>query len=44
MDAKKIADEVGNKLVNKDVNYVETIEEFRKKGEEALEKIINEIS
>ncbi len=44
MDAKKIADEVGNKLVNRDVNYVEAIEEFRKKGEEALEKIINEIS
>ncbi len=43
MDAKKIADEVGERLVNRSVDYVSTIEEFRKKGEEALERIIAEI-
>lgn len=43
MDSKKIADEVGNRLNNRDVDYVSTIEEFRKKGEEALEKIIGEL-
>ncbi len=43
MDAKRIADEVGTKLANKNVNYVDSISEFRKKGEEALEKIIAEL-
>ncbi|MBR6253777.1 MAG: polysaccharide pyruvyl transferase CsaB [Clostridia bacterium] len=44
IDSKRIADEVGNMLLNKDVNYVEKIKEFKQKGEEALEKIIAELS
>lgn len=43
MDAKTIADEVGKRLVDKDVDYVEKIQEFRQKGEEALERIIGEL-
>ncbi len=43
IDSKKIADEVGNKLQNKECKYSEKIEEFRKAGEETLEKIINEL-
>ena len=44
MNSKVIADEVGNKLANKEVNYQDAIKEFREKGEEALEKIIDELS
>ena len=44
MDAKKIADEVGKRLANPEVDYQTSINEFRQKGEEMLEKIIEILS
>ncbi|MBR3281123.1 MAG: polysaccharide pyruvyl transferase CsaB [Clostridia bacterium] len=44
IDSKKIADEVGRLLQNKECNYEEKIKEFREAGEKTLEKIIEELS
>lgn len=44
MDAKTIADEVGNRLANPEVDYQTSINEFREKGEAMLEKIIEILS
>ena len=41
MDSKKIADEVGRMLQDKEINYSEKIAEFKNAGEETLEKIIS---
>jgi len=43
IDSKKIADEVGRLLQNKDCNYKERIEEFRIAGEKTLDRIIAEL-
>ena len=43
IDSKKIADEVGKMLQVKDCNYTAKTEEFRKAGENMLEKIISEL-
>ena len=43
-DSKKVADEVGRLLQEGKVDYSEKINEFKKAGEETLEKIISEIS
>lgn len=43
-DSKKVADEVGRLLKEGKCDYSEKINEFKKAGEETLEKIINELS
>ena len=43
IDSKKIADEVGRLLQNRECNYKEKINEFKEAGEKTLEKIINEL-
>ncbi len=43
IESKKIADEVGKKLLENDCTYKEEIEKFKKAGEDALEKIISEL-
>ena len=44
IDSKKIADEVGRILQNGKEDYSEKISDFKKAGEETLERIIKEIS